>query len=247
MGCGSQKSGATGSRPGAGVDNGALLTLLQIADSGFPTGGYAFSHGIEGLVVSGIVRDASELTELLYVQIEENLAGIELPAMRHAFRYTVAEDLEALLLLDDVLTALKPVPSARAASVKVGHRLLVSAAGLLPDSAIDAYLAAIDEGQARGHHAAACGVVFAAMGIDEEVAALALGAISLQGWTAAAVRLGVIGQTAAQGIIAALHPALQLAVDASRTRDLDDLGATTPMLDIAGLRQPHLVGRLFAS
>jgi urease accessory protein len=229
------------------VDNSALLTLLQIADSGFPTGGYAFSHGIEGLVVGGFVRDADDIAKLLQVQIEENLAGIELPAMRHAYRCAVAGDLDALLVLDDLLTALKPVPSARAASVKVGHRLLVSAAGLMSDPALDAYLAAIDQGHGRGHHAAASGVVFAAIGIDEETAALTLGAISLQGWTAAAVRLGVIGQAAAQGIIAALRPAVQSAVEASRSQQLDDMGASTPMLDIAGLRQPNLVGRLFAS
>lgn len=117
------------SPPGAGVDNAALPRLLQIADSGFPTGGYAFSHGIEGLVVGGAVRDAGDLTRLLQVQIEENLAGMELPAMRHAYRAAVAGDLDALLALDDLLTALKPVPSAWAASVEVGHRLLVSVAG----------------------------------------------------------------------------------------------------------------------
>lgn len=236
------------SPPGVAVDNApALLTLLQVADSGFPTGGYAFSHGIEGLVARGIVQDASDLTALCQVQIEENLAGIELPAMRHAYRYALTADLDALLALDGLLTALKPVPSARAASIKVGHRLLLATTGVIAHPAMDAFLAATEQGQTRGHHAVASGIVFAAIGIDEETAALTLGAISLQGWTAAAVRLGIIGQTAAQGIIAALNPAIQAAVDASRTRQLHDLGATTPMLDIAGLRQPQLVGRLFAS
>lgn len=117
----------------------------------------------------------------------------------------------------------------------------------MSDPVLDAYLAAIEQGDGRGHHAAASGVVFAEIGVDEETAALTLGAISLQGWTAAAVRLGVIGQLAAQGIIVALDEAVHEAVQMSRTRHLDDLGATTPMLDIAGLRQPRLVGRLFAS
>lgn len=223
------------------------MTLLQIADSGFATGGYAFSHGIEGLVVGGIVRDAPDLTGLLRVQIKEGLTVVELPAMRHAYRYAVAGDLDAIVALDELLTALKPVPSARAASAKVGRRLLVSAAGLMPDPAMNGYLAAIDNGWAGGHYAAASGVVFAAIGTDEETAALTLGAISLQGWAAAAVRLGTVGQAAAQGVAAALHPAVQAAVDVSRTRHLDELDTTTPMLDIAGLRQPHLDGRLFAS
>ena len=236
------------SRLGAAVDKGAaLLTLLQVADSGFPTGGYAFSHGIEGLVVAGVVRDEGDLTALLRVQIEETLAGIDLPALRHAHRYAVGGDLAALVRLDELLTALKPIPAARAASVRVGSRLLVSASSVVADPLVDAYQTAIAAGPARGHYAAAWGVLFAAIGLDETSAALTLGAISLQGWAAAAVRLGVIGQIAAQGIVTSLHPDVLAAVAGSSALGLDDLGATTPVLDIAGLRQPHLVGRLFAS
>ena len=61
------------------------------------------------------------------------------------------------------------------------------------------------------------------------------------------MRLGLIGQAAALRIATALQPALVAAVRSARTLGLDDFGAYQPLLDVAGLRQPTLDSRLFAS
>ncbi len=224
-----------------------LLRLLQLADSGFPTGAFAFSHGLEGLVDAEFVRGEATVAALLRAQVEENLAGIEAPALCHAHRFAVAGDVKGLLGLDEHLTALKPVPAFRDGSAKVGRRFLESAVGLVDGEVLAIYRREVASGRVAGHHAVAFGAAMAAIGLEEEAAALALGAGFVGGLAAAAVRLGTIGQGAAQRIIAGLHPAVEAAVARARRMPVDEMGAYLPLVDVAGLRQLALAGRVFAS
>lgn len=229
------------------TDAAALLRLLQLADSGFPTGGYAFSHGLEGLHALGVVRDAAGVRAFVRAQVEDGLAGIELPAAWHAHRAAAAGDLAALLDLDGLLEVLKPVPAARSASTRVGTRLLAAAAPLLADGMVNPYLAAIRAGRGHGHHAPAFAATMQAAGLGAAETAVALAATAAGGYVAAAVRLGIVGQTAAQGIVAELHPLLRDVAARAADLPLDEMGGYLPLVDLAGLRQEGLGGRLFAS
>jgi urease accessory protein len=226
------------------LDPATLLRLLQLIDSGFPTGAFAFSNGLEGLAALDLVRTEADVRELIETQIHEGLAGVELPAIFEAHRAT---SLDQLKQLDELLTALKPIPAFRAASIKVGRRFLESAAPLFASEFVDQYLAMVRAGKPDGHYATAVGVVFHAAGIDPDTTALAFASSATQGQTAAAVRLGLFGQAAAQRLISSLQPALVSAVESARERPIAAWGAYQPMLDLAGLLQPELAGRLFAS
>lgn len=202
---------------------------------------------MEGLADAGLVRSEADLTEVIRAQVEESLAGIELPAVFHAHRASDTDNLAALLAVDGYVTALKPVPALRAGSVKVGRRFLESATPLVGRPFLAAYRAAVLGGEAPGHHAVAFGAVMHAVGLAAPTAALAFGVGFVQGQTAAAVRLGLIGQAAAQRTIGGLHDAILAAVARAERMSLDDLGGYSPLVDIAGLRQPTLPSRLFAS
>lgn len=224
-----------------------LLRLLQLGDSGFPTGGYAFSHGLEGLHALGVVTDEAGVRGFVRGQVEEGLAGIELPAAWHAHGAASRGDLDGLREIDGLLHALKPVPAARSASTRVGRRLLESAGPLLGAETLASYLAAIRDGRAYGHHAVAFAATMQAAGLDARETVLALAATAVNGFVAAAVRLGLIGQSAAQRIVTELHPILARSAETARDISLEDLGGYLPLVDLAGLRQEHLAGRLFAS
>ena len=225
----------------------ATLRLLQLADSGFPTGGFSFSHGLEGLHAAKVISNADDVAAFVSVHLDEGFAGIECPAMFHAWQAARLRDLAALVDLDRWVEALKPVPAFRQGSVKTGRRLIENAATLLGESVLDAYRHEVNSGNCPGHHAVAYGAVMEAAGVDEWTGALALGAGYVNALAAAAVRLGAIGQNAAQRIVAAHHPAVVAAVERGRSLRQDEMGAYMPMVDIAGLSHPHLAGRLFAS
>ena len=156
-------------------------------------------------------------------------------------------DLAALLELDGLVDALKPVPAFRSGSVRTGRGLMRSAAGVVEGALLGAYRARVAASGTPGHHAVAFGAVMACAGVDESTASLALGISFVGGLTAAAVRLGIIGQGAAQRIVAGAHDAIAAAAARARDTPREDMGAFMPIVDVAGLRQPRLPGRIFAS
>lgn len=222
-----------------------LLRLLQITDSGFPTGAFTFSSGVEGIAAAGWATTEAELIDLVGVQIEEGITGIELPALRRAHR--AIDDLERLLELDALVSGYKPIAVYRQASVKIGRRLLESAHPLVASTGLSAYRDAVHRGDAAGHHAVAFGVVGAAIGLAEPETALSFGAAFLHGQAAVAVRLGLIGQSAVQRLIGALQPRLVTAVEETEHLEPPNWFAYAPMLDLVGLRHASLDGRLFSS
>ncbi len=228
-------------------DPAGLLRLLQLTDSGFPTGAFAFSHGLEGLYAAGWVQNEADVASVVAAQVHEGFAGIEGPAAVRAWRAAQVPDADGLWGLDTHVSALKPVPAFHSGSIRTGRRLLESASGLLASEALAIMRDGVARGTIDGHHAVVFGVVMAAAGVDEAAAVTALGAGFVNGLVSAAVRLGIIGQVAAQRIVASLHGSIVQKALAAREMELDDMGGYLPWADIAGLRQPTLTGRIFAS
>jgi urease accessory protein len=229
------------------MDSALLLRLLQVADSGFPTGAFAFSHGLEGLYLAGRLAGESEVAAAIDTHLREGFAALECPVMRHAWRASAGGDIAELRRIDGLMDACKPVPVFREGSARVGRRLLESASPLLEHPVLSAWRERAADGGTPGHHAVSFAVVMQAAGADEEMAALLLGAGFVNGLAAAAVRLGAIGQVAAQRIIATRQPAIVALAAGCRDLGLDDIGGYLPLIDIAGLRQPTLPGRIFGS
>lgn len=227
------------------ADHYAMLRLLQITDSGFPTGGYAFSHGLEALELAGDVRGERDVRDFALAQIQETLTGIELPAVWHAFQSS--DDMEHLSELDELVDCLKPVPIYRQASRKLGRRLLASATPLIDSPCLDSFARAIETGMSPGHHAIVFGVIVHEIGVSGDLALLGFGSSSLNSYIAAAVRLGLIGQGAAQAIIAELQPSLIEAIERAKTLDFSEWGAYSPMIDLAGLAHAGRSARQFSS
>src|SRR3954447_20940697 len=127
-------------------DPAAFLAALQLADSAFPTGAYAHSQGLEGMVRRGLVRDAAGVAEFLAQSLAWSLIPADGVALLNAHRAAASGEQETLIAIDDALHALKLAAELRAASRQVGRRLLAETAAFVADGAHGRYRAAVVAG-----------------------------------------------------------------------------------------------------
>jgi urease accessory protein len=221
-----------------------LLGLLQLADTGFPSGAFTLSHGLETLVADGAVRTPRDLAELLEVSLLDRLARADLVILLAVHQ---ASDLDEVLELDRLLSTVKLAADDRVASQRVGRRLAIEASHLVDDELLTAYLAALDGGHAPGNAAAAMGLATRAFGVQASDAALGAAWSFASGLCAAAVRLGLIGHRNAQRILREAGPAMRQAVERATAADPGELRPSAPQLDVALARHETAAAHLFAS
>lgn len=210
-----------------------LPRLLTWLSPGFPTGAFAYSHGLEWAVEAGDVGDEASLADWLDALLRHGSGRNDAILLRHAHR---AEDLPALQAVAD-LAAAQPGLERRAETLGQGEAFAIAAR---------VWGAPLLEGL-RGPPAypVAVGALARAHAIAEDAAALGLLHAFLANLVAAAVRLVPLGQTAGLRVLAALEPALHAAAAESAAAPLDALGSACWRADIAAMRHETQYTRLF--
>jgi urease accessory protein len=211
----------------------ALLRLLQLSDSAFPTGAYAFSDGLETLTVRGEVRTADQLSAFLCGQLAHGWGRQDAPACALAWAASPAE----LAGLDALLTDLKLVRGPREASLRVGANLRRAALHLWPQELSDL--------PTTRHHATSFGAIAAALGVSQADAVAAYVSAWLLGRVTSATRLMKLGGLDAQRAARLAEDTAQACITAALHATPDDLGGFSPLLDIAAQEQAELESRLF--
>ena len=213
--------------------------VWQLADSAFPTGGFAHSWGLEAAWQAGEVPDPSALRRFVGDALVQSGRG-SLPWMTAAYtnpdRY---EELDALL--DQFLTN----TVANRASRVQGRAFLATCVRIWPSAsftALDARAAA-----AHGHAAPIAGAAHRQLGVPLDIAQrLFLNGVA-RGLLAAAVRLGIVGSYHAQRLQYECAPVLDDVL--ARCGGLTDRDAaqTAPLLDVLQAAHDRLYSRLFQS
>jgi urease accessory protein len=222
----------------------ALLGLLQLADSAFPSGAFNLSHGLETLVADGVVRSADEVAALLEVSLLDRLARADLVILLAVHN---AADLDEIVELDRRLSAIKLAADERIASQRVGRRLAIEASRLVDDEVLADYVVALADGRAAGNAAVAMGLATWAFGVAAHDAALGAAWSFANGLCAAAVRLGLMGHGQAQRTLRHAWPGIRQAVERAAAADPRDLRPSAPQLEIALARHETSSAHLFAS
>ena len=226
-----------------------LVGLLQAGDSYYPTGAYAHSFGLEGLVQAGLVRDRATLRDFIFLSVLPALRQVELPLATHAFTALdpTAPDWARVGELCGLAHALKSSREARLATENIGRQRAELTATLHVHPLATAYLA-----RAAEHNWPFAAPVSAALEgrvVGAPLEAVLSGALyaALGGLMAAAMKLLRIGQNGSQTLLTeALAQAPELIATASVV-PLDEIGWFNPWLDIAAARHETADGRMFIS
>jgi urease accessory protein len=231
----------------------SFLSVLQLSDSGFPSGRYTLSHGLEAFAQSGqlpVPARPSVLATLLGDCIRFGVAPSDGVALACAHRATGPDgvaDLELVTCADRRLSAVKLVREAREASTRTGRALLSAATAAFGRTALADYAELVDRGRAPGNHAVVLGLVSASLGVPRlEAVAAELYAFAA-GWVAAAVRLGLTDHRTAQALLHHVRPAIAEAAQTAADRDVAHISSCTPLLDVMSMRHEQAGLRLFAS
>jgi urease accessory protein len=223
----------------------SALAALQHADSAFPSGGFAFSNGIEGSLSLPHQADAAFIRRYVEATLRHRWAGTDRVALAHAFRS--AGDLARLAAVDQALEAASLAEPLRTGSKRAGRALLTTHVRLgTPGAAL--LRDAIAGGELLAHLPTMQGSLWHGLSLSEAEAGMIAGYQAVTGLASAAVRLGAIGAIEAQTIIQEALPILADVLARPVPPGLAiELCSFAPLVDIAALRAGSSAVRLFSN
>ncbi|MBV8336467.1 MAG: urease accessory protein UreF [Alphaproteobacteria bacterium] len=211
-----------------------LLRLLTWLSPGFPTGGFAYSHGLEWSVEAGDISDEAALRDWVADVLSHGAGRSDVILLRHAHR-AGPDGLPALCALGVALgfgrerrleTCAQGGAFVRAGTVWGGPRITALADMQVP-------------------YPVAVGALAADHGIGADLAAAAYSQAFAVSLVSVGVRLIPLGQTAGVRVIRMLEPKIAEVVEQTKDAGLDDLGGACFRSDIAAMRHETQRTRLF--
>jgi urease accessory protein len=207
----------------------ALLRLLTWLSPAFPTGGFAYSHGLEWAIESGDVTDEPQLIGYINDLLTHGTLRTDAILLRHAHRGEHVAELGM---------ALAPSLERRLETAAQGAAFALAAAAW-PAPALQNW------GDAPLPYPIAIGILSAAQEVSEDDATLAFLHATTANLISAAVRLIPLGQAAGLRAQAALETTILTTADATKTATEQTLGTACWASDIASMRHETQYTRLF--
>ncbi|MCW5717474.1 MAG: urease accessory protein UreF [Bauldia sp.] len=224
-------------------DSLALLRALQHGDSAFPSGGFAFSQGLEGLAALDGKPDASRVAAFLNALVVTRWTSFDRVALVRAHR---AEGIVgAIAEIDAEMEAASVVEPLRTGSRRHGGAFLAAHTRLGTPGASD-YRALIAQGEAFGHLPVMQGFLWHGAGIDEATAVALSGYGLAAGIVSAAIRLGLVGAIDGQRIITEAIEGIS-AANGGEVAAGTPLAGFSPHAELAALHQARSDMRLFSN
>ncbi len=228
--------------PGAAEADAALMPLMLWLSPGFPVGSFAYSHALEWAVEAGDIFDARSLGGWLVDLLTFGTPRADAILFAAAFRGAQAGDWPALFETNALAAALAPSAERRLETTAQGAAFVAAAR-----AAWDCEPLRELGGQDRIAYPAAVAAAAAGHDLPLEASLQAFVLALIANAVSAVVRLGPIGQTDGQKILAALLPRIRALAREAAHSTLADLGGCAFRADIASMRHETQYSRLFRS
>jgi urease accessory protein len=224
-----------------------VVGLLQAGDSFYPTGSYAHSFGLEGLVQAGVVHDRATLKAFFELSTLPALRQTDLPLATHAWRAMGEGDWEKVGELCILSSALKTSREARMASENIGRQRTELMATLHGHPlALEFTRLAAERGWPYSPPVAAA--------LEGRVLGAPLGAVlggvyyaAVAALLSSAMKLLRLGQNASQSLLTETLAQAPALITAAQAVPVADIGWFNPWLDIAAARHETADSRMFIS
>jgi urease accessory protein len=218
----------------------ATLRLLAWLSPAFPTGAYAYSHGVEWAVDVGDISDGATLQTWIEDVLRLGAGRTDAILLRHAHR--AHGDIDLLAELAELALATAPTRERQAESIVQGNAFAAAARAWHASVLIDLAARVGDL-----PYPIAVGALAGVSNIDEDAACAGVLQAFAANLISAAVRLVPLGQSTGLAVLAALEPAItEIAVETSSAA-LEDIGGAAFRSDIASMRHETQYTRLFRS
>jgi len=214
----------------------ALLRLLVWLSPAFPTGGFAWSQGVEFAVETGDIADEAALRSWLEDVLRHGAGRADAILLRHA--HGAHADAAALAEIAQFARAIQPARERLAETLGQGNAFVLAAAP---------WGAAGIAGFRDLPYPVAVGALAGAHAIAADSACAGFLQAGTANMISAAVRLVPLGQSAGLRVLAALEPVFLAVAEQTRGATLDDAGGACWRADLAAMRHETQYTRLFRS
>ncbi|MBU9696544.1 urease accessory protein UreF [Rhodobacteraceae bacterium HSP-20] len=206
----------------------ALMTLVQWLSPAFPTGGFAYSHGMEQVISDGGIRSGADL-EAWLADVLRFGAGRQ-DAILLAAALEPGADHAALA---ELCVALQPSAERLREVAEQGAAFARTVAALTGRAVVERPLPV------------AVGEAAAGLGLERaQVVALYLHAFA-SNLVSVAVRFVPLGQNDGQVALARLHPLIARLAEEAVSLGVEDIGSAALGADLAAMRHEGLDVRIF--
>lgn len=217
------------------------LLLWQLADSGFPAGGFAHSAGLEAAVQHGEVfgwKELERFTRDVIRQAGRNM--LPLVSAAHAERGDLAE-------LDALCDVFLSNPVANRASRAQGRAFLTACVRSFPENPVRDLQEAMTRQRVFGHYAPLFGAALRALDVGRPSAQRLFLFLTSRAVTSASVRLGLVGTYEAQRLQTTMASQIDRTLELCAQRRPLEIAQTVPLVDLFQSTHDRLYSRLFQS
>lgn len=223
-----------------------IARLLQLSDSAFPIGSFAFSCGLESASALNIVHDANSLKEFAHATAFQSAFCDGIAAI-HAHRSACENNISGILAADHSLSLIKLNEESRKMLTKMGMKIAELGNNIIHDEILNSYLYHIKNGLTPGTFPVAQGVVFASLDITEKDLFIShqYGVINMI--LSAALRCVKVSHFDTQEILFELLAGIDSLYDEVKDYTLDEMHTFCPELDLLASIHEKGKQRMFMS
>lgn len=223
-----------------------LLTLLQVANSSFPTGSFSHSYGFETWLRCTEITTPAHTESRCRDWLRYSVATCDAVAVSLAYRSSLYGNISDLVELNRTLSALKFSRETREASFKAATAWLAACRDAFGMAEIERLkTAGLPAGKI--HHSIAFGVCCANLDFSETDTTETYIWCSFSNLISVIGRLLPIGQSDIQKIVSAARPLIEECASIAQSRDASQMSSQYAGLDIASMLHERLPSRLCMS